>query len=78
MAEGARRRLGVDLAVAVTGIAGPVGGTSGKPVGTVWFALASGDRTDTRRVVFLGSRREVRERAAQTALYLLDRRLLAD
>jgi nicotinamide-nucleotide amidase len=78
MADGARRRLGVDLAVGVTGIAGPGGGTPDKPVGTVWFAVASPARTETRRIVFLGSRREVRERAAQTALYLLDRRLRAD
>jgi nicotinamide-nucleotide amidase len=78
MAEGALRRLSVALAVAVTGIAGPGGGTSDKPVGTVWFAVASPGRTESRRVVFLGSRREIRERAAQTALYLLDRRLLAD
>jgi nicotinamide-nucleotide amidase len=78
MAEGALQRLGVDLAVSVTGIAGPGGGTADKPVGTVWFALASPGRTDARRIVFLGSRQEIRERAAQTALYLLDRRLLAD
>lgn len=78
MADGLRRRLGVDLALAVTGVAGPAGGTADKPVGTVWFALATPDRTDSRRIVFLGSRREIRERAAQTALYLLDRRLLAD
>jgi nicotinamide-nucleotide amidase len=78
MAEGARRRLGVDLALAVTGIAGPGGGSADKPVGTVWFGVASPKGTDTRRIVFLGSRREVRERATQTALYLLDRRLLDD
>ena len=78
MAEGARERLGVDLAVAVTGIAGPGGGTAEKPVGTVWFGRASPAGTEARRIIFLGSRREVRERAAQTALYLLDRRLLAD
>jgi nicotinamide-nucleotide amidase len=78
MAEGARRRLSVDLAVSVTGIAGPTGGTADKPVGTVWFAVASPTGTQTRRIVFFGSRREVRERATQTALYLLNRRLLAD
>jgi competence/damage-inducible protein CinA-like protein len=78
MAGGALRRLGVDLAVSVTGIAGPGGGTPEKPVGTVWFAVGSAVRLEARRVVFLGSRREIRERAAQTALYLLDRRLLTD
>ena len=78
MAEGTLRRLQVDLAVAVTGIAGPGGGTPDKPVGTVWLAVASAARNEARRIVFLGSRREIRERAAQTALYLLDRRLLAD
>jgi nicotinamide-nucleotide amidase len=78
MAEGARRRLSVDLAVSVTGIAGPTGGTADKPVGTVWFAVASTTGTQTRRIVFFGSRREVRERATQTALYLLNRRLLTD
>ncbi len=75
MAEGARARLGADLAVSVTGIAGPSGGTAEKPVGTVWFAVASPGKTDTRRIIFLGSRREIRERAAQTALFLLHRRL---
>jgi nicotinamide-nucleotide amidase len=78
MAEGALRRLGVDLVVSVTGIAGPGGGTPAKPVGTVWFAVGSPARIEARRVIFLGSRREIRERAAQTGLYLLDRRLLAD
>jgi nicotinamide-nucleotide amidase len=78
MADGARARLGVNLAVSVTGIAGPSGGTEEKPVGTVWFAVASAVRTDSKRVIFFGSRREVRERAAQTALFLLLRRLLAD
>jgi competence/damage-inducible protein CinA-like protein len=78
MAEGARDRLGVDLAVSVTGIAGPSGGTEEKPVGTVWFAVASPVKTDSKRVIFFGSRREIRERAAQTALFLLYRRLLAD
>jgi nicotinamide-nucleotide amidase len=78
MAEGARARMGVDLAVSVTGIAGPAGGTVEKPVGTVWFTVASPGGAESKRVVFLGSRKEIRERAAQTALFLLHRRLLAD
>jgi nicotinamide-nucleotide amidase len=78
MAEGARRRLAADLAVSVTGIAGPSGGSEDKPVGTVWFAVASPADTEAKRVVFLGSRKEIRERAAQTALFLLGRRLLSD
>lgn len=78
MAEGTRARIGVDVAVAVTGIAGPSGGTEEKPVGTVWFAVASPGGTESRRIIFLGSRKEIRERAAQTALFLIHRRLLAD
>ncbi len=78
MAEGARTRLGVDMAISVTGIAGPTGGTEAKPVGTVWFGVAAEGGTEVRRVIFLGSRAEIRERAAQTALYLLFRRLQAD
>jgi nicotinamide-nucleotide amidase len=78
MAGGARARMGVDLAISVTGIAGPAGGTDDKPVGTVWFSVASPAGTESKRIIFLGSRREIRERAAQTALFLLNRRLLAD
>jgi nicotinamide-nucleotide amidase len=66
------------VAVSVTGIAGPSGGTEEKPVGTVWFAVASPGGTESRRIIFLGSRKEIRERAAQTALFLVNRRLLAD
>jgi nicotinamide-nucleotide amidase len=78
MAEGARARLRVDMAVSVTGIAGPSGGTEQKPVGTVWLAVASPGETEARRIIFHGSRKEIRERAAQMALFLLNRRLLAD
>jgi nicotinamide-nucleotide amidase len=75
MAEGACRRLGVDLAVAVTGIAGPGGGTPEKPVGLVWFAAADRHGTLARSSVVLGNRREIRARAAQAALNLLRTRL---
>ena len=77
MAEGACRRLRVDLAVAVTGIAGPGGGTAEKPVGTVWYAAADRNGTTVRTGVVLGTRREVRARAAQAALNLLRSRLPA-
>jgi nicotinamide-nucleotide amidase len=73
MAEGARARLGVELAVAVSGIAGPDGGTPDKPVGTVWFAWASGRRTTAARELFGGDREAVRRLSVAFAL----RRLLA-
>jgi nicotinamide-nucleotide amidase len=75
MALGALTRLDVDAAVAVTGIAGPAGGTEAKPVGTVCFGLALAGRVEARRTLFPGSRHEIRARAAQAALFLLFRRL---
>ncbi|HTW85665.1 MAG TPA: competence/damage-inducible protein A [Candidatus Sulfotelmatobacter sp.] len=76
MARGARARLGVDVALATTGIAGPDGGTAEKPVGLVWFALALPDGSvETRRVTFPGTRSDIRERATIAALGLLWRRL---
>lgn len=76
MAVGAVRALRVDLVVAVTGIAGPGGGTEAKPVGTVWLALADGSSVEARRVQIPGDRHNVRVRAAQAALAMLDRHLL--
>jgi nicotinamide-nucleotide amidase len=71
--------LGVDLAIATTGIAGPDGGTEGKPVGLVWFALTLGDgEIETRRLTFPGSRADIRERATVAALSLIWRRLERD
>jgi len=72
MAEGARTRLETDLAVAITGIAGPEGGSPDKPVGLVWFALASeSGTTATSRTFPPTSREAVRMRATATALDLL-------
>ena len=75
LARGARTRAGSDLALAVTGIAGPDGGTPDKPVGTVYLALA--DRTGcwVKRYRFAGSRGEIRALTACTALDWLRRHL---
>jgi nicotinamide-nucleotide amidase len=72
MAAGALERLGGDVAIAVSGIAGPDGGTPGKPVGTVWFAWAKRrpGRIEMRAVRrwFEGSRDAVRREAVRTGL----------
>ncbi len=71
MATGARARLGADAAVAVTGIAGPGGGTEEKPVGLVYLHVSSPAGEDARRMDIPGSREAVRGRAATAALQLL-------
>lgn len=76
MAEGARRRLGVDVALALTGIAGPGGGTEEKPVGLVHVAVATADGVTARRQVFPGTRRQIRVRAAYAGLALVRRVVL--
>ncbi len=70
MAEGARRALGVDVAIALTGIAGPGGGTAEKPVGLVHYACALPTHTAHRSHVFSGRRWQVRRRSAFAALDL--------
>jgi len=75
MAEGARARHGVDCALAITGIAGPGGGTAEKPVGTIWLAAATPQGTSAERIAVPGDRDEIRRRGAQAALYLLWREL---
>lgn len=71
MAEGARRRLGVSLAAAVTGIAGPTGAAPGKPVGLTYVALADGEGHDVRRFVWHGDRGENKRASAEAVLALL-------
>ncbi len=71
MACGARRLLGTDLAVSVTGIAGPGGGAPGKPVGLVWFGVSSAGGVSSERRVFAGDRAAVRAAAVEHALGLL-------
>ncbi len=75
MASGARDRLGVDAAMAITGIAGPGGGTEDKPVGLVWIALDLHGEVESRRYMMVGDRGEIRHRSAQAAMEMLRRRL---
>lgn len=75
MADGARRALGADCAVATSGIAGPSGGTPEKPVGTVCMAFATPEGTATATFHFPGDRARVIDRASTTALIELAKRL---
>jgi len=76
MADGALRQSGADLAAAVTGIAGPDGGTDAKPVGTVCFGLAQRDRqTVASNHIFPGDREHIRLRTCNYALNLVRTRL---
>jgi nicotinamide-nucleotide amidase len=75
MAKGARNASGSDLGLAVTGIAGPDGGSAEKPVGTVFISLAAGDGCWTKRFQFSGSRDRIRDMTAWTALDWLRRYL---
>jgi nicotinamide-nucleotide amidase len=77
LAEGARRQLGADVGVGVTGIAGPGGGSEEKPVGLVWLSVAREGREPlTRSVNLPGGRADVRDRATSVAMHLLRRALL--
>jgi nicotinamide-nucleotide amidase len=78
MADGARRRYGADLAVAVTGIAGPDGGTPAKPVGLTYVAVADAHGQEVRRHQWSGDRRRNKLDSARAALELLLRRLEAE
>ena len=71
MAEGARRRLGADVAVSVTGVAGPGGGTPEKPVGRVHLHASGPDGALARTLDLPGEREQIRVRATVTALHLL-------
>ena len=76
MAEGIRNRAETDFGLAITGIAGPGGGTEEKPVGLVYIAIASESGTEHRKLNLPGDRHLVRWRASQAALDLLRRRLI--
>jgi nicotinamide-nucleotide amidase len=74
MASGVREKLGADVGVSVTGIAGPGGGTAEKPVGSVWVAVHASE-VKARRFHVGGDRAEIRQRAAQAALEMVRRAL---
>jgi nicotinamide-nucleotide amidase len=76
MARGAMRQAGSDVALAITGIAGPDGGSDRKPVGTVFIALAFDEHVIARRFLFTGDRWTVRDRSAKSALQMLRFHLL--
>jgi len=78
MARGVRRKLASTVGVAVTGVAGPGGGTKEKPVGTVYLAVAKGRRCEAVRCQFSGTREEIRAASAETALKLLADALRAE
>jgi PncC family amidohydrolase len=71
MAEGARARLGADVAVAVTGIAGPGGGTPDKPVGLVYLHAEDPDGSLARRLDLPGDREAIRAHTTVAALHLV-------
>jgi PncC family amidohydrolase len=76
MATGAANQSGAPFAMAISGIAGPGGGTPDKPVGTVWIALATDTRLTARHFLFPGDREMIRDRSAKMALAMLRFHLL--
>jgi nicotinamide-nucleotide amidase len=77
LAQGARSRLGADVGVGVTGIAGPGGGSEQKPVGLTWVSVAvDGREPFTRSLTLPGGRADIRDRATTVAMHLLRRALL--
>lgn len=75
MATGVRERTGATIGLAITGVAGPDGGTPEKPVGTVWIAADLGGDVTARRLQLIGDREEVRRRATQSILETVRRAL---
>lgn len=71
MAKGIRKKFGADYALATSGIAGPTGAVKGKPVGTVFIALAAKNKLLVRRCQFKGNRKQVISQSARKALEML-------
>ncbi len=75
MAEGARKELNVDIAVSVTGIAGPGGAVPNKPVGTVWIGVADAEGSQAKQYLFRGNREQVRLQTVKAALEMMQDRI---
>ncbi len=75
MADGVRQLISTDLAISITGIAGPNGGTVEKPVGTICFALSSNEGTYSETQHFRGDREIIRQRSILHALYMVHKKL---
>ncbi|MCF7530521.1 CinA family protein [Neisseria lisongii] len=76
MAQGAKTLAGADYALSISGIAGPTGGCPEKPVGTVWFGLATPQTSLQCTVLFEGNRQQIRQKAVDYALNLLAEHLV--
>jgi PncC family amidohydrolase len=77
MAAGIRKNAASSIGLAVTGIAGPGGGTPEKPVGLVYLALAAAESVKVEEQRFLGDRKQVRQQTAQAALDMVRRHLIS-
>jgi PncC family amidohydrolase len=71
MAKGVKKALGADVSAAITGIAGPGGGTMEKPVGLVFIAVSKGKKTEVQKFFFKGTRKSVKKQSAGAALSML-------
>lgn len=78
LARGARKKLKSDYGLAITGIAGPSGGSQKKPVGLVYIALTYGHEAEVKKFIFSGNREKIRGLAAQNSLILLQKSLLSN
>jgi len=71
IARGAKKKLGCDIGIAITGIAGPAGGTRTKPVGTVFIAISGRTKENNQRFLFKGTRQGIKLKASNKALEML-------
>jgi nicotinamide-nucleotide amidase len=78
LAAGARERVGAEVGVGITGIAGPGGGTPEKPVGTVCFSVSDGTHSLTRKTTLPGARSDIRDRSTTVAMHMTRRLLLGE